>query len=569
MRKHSPILFPAILLIAAVSFLIFACGMVTVEKYYPDGVVATASPIATDIGLEVLKEGGNAVDAAVAVGFALAVCYPEAGNIGGGGFAMIRDAQTGRIEALDFRETAPAVATKEMYLDEQGNVIPNSSLLGAKAAGVPGTVAGLYEMWKKYGSLDWYRLIEPAIKLADTGFLLDDYFAGRLAQYARDLSYFPETKSVFFKGGSTPAKGEKLTQKELASALERIGLDSLDGFYSGETADLIVQSMEKNGGMISHEDLSGYRPVWRQPVHFKFDSLDIYSMPPPSSGGVIIGEILKIIEPFDFFQYSPDHAEYIHLFTEACRLAYADRAVHLGDPAFVDNPVAELLNPNYLESRRALINLQSAANSQEIGSGLPDKSVESESTTHFCISDKDGNLVSLTYTINASFGSKLVVEGAGFLLNNEMDDFSIKPGVPNLYGLIGGRANEIEPGKRMLSSMSPTIVMLKDRPFLALGAPGGSKIITTVAEAIINFTRFDLNLQKTVECPRFHHQWMPDTLYLELGGFDINVKQDLISRGHVIKEIEPYSDLQMVHIAVNGLMSGASDPRKNGRSAGF
>ena len=558
-----------VLLIVPTLLSLLSCNTISVEKYYADGVVTTASPIASKIGLEVLKEGGNAIDAAVAVGFALAVCHPEAGNIGGGGFAMVHHSETGRIEALDFRETAPASATRDMYLDGLGNVIPDESLLGAKASGVPGTVAGLFELWKRYGTLEWYRLVQPAIKLADTGFIVDNYLAGKLKQYGKDLSYFPETKNIFFKGSAVYGSGDKFIQRELASTLERIGLDTTEGFYSGETADLIVQAMEKNGGLISADDLAGYRPVWRQPVHFKFDSLDVYSMPPPSSGGVIIGEILRIIEPFDFFKYGPDHPEYIHLFTEACRLAYADRAVHLGDPAFVDNPVAELLDSNYLEARRSLINLQSAANSQEIGSGLPDKSVESESTTHFCVADRAGNVVSLTYTINALFGSKLVVDGAGFLLNNEMDDFAIKPGVPNLYGLIGGTANEIEPGKRMLSSMSPTIVMLRNEPFLALGAPGGSKIITTVAEAIVNFTRFDLTLQETVECPRFHHQWLPDTLYLERGGFDINVIQDLISRGQVVKEIEPWSDLQMIHVAVSGLITGASDPRKNGLTAGY
>jgi len=546
-----------------------SCDTITIEKYHSGGVLATASPIATDIGLAVLKEGGNAMDAAVAVGFAMAVCYPEAGNIGGGGFALIFNADEGQIRALDFRETAPGRAGRDMYLDGDGNVIANSSILGAKAAGVPGTVAGLYEIWKKYGSLEWYRLIEPAVKLADTGLILDEYLGEKLVKYSSQLSIFPETKKIFFKNSSTLSSGERLIQKELAATLDRIGLDSLDGFYSGRTADLIVRAMEVNGGFISHEDLAGYTAVWREPIHFSFDSLDIYSMPPPSSGGVILGEILKMIEPFDFFHYSPSHPEYIHIFAEACRLAFADRAVHLGDPDFFENPVAELLDSAYLESRRAIINFQSVASSSEIGSGLPDKSSESESTTHFSVADGAGNVVSLTYTLNASFGSKLVVDSAGFLLNNEMDDFSIKPGVANLYGLIGGKANEIEPGKRMLSSMSPTIILNRGRPFLALGAPGGSKIITTVAQAIINITRFDQNLQEAVELPRFHHQWLPDTLYLEVSGFDINVKQDLIARGHLINERSAYSDLQIGYVGANGLMSGASDPRKNGKTAGF
>lgn len=555
-------------LFALVSALI-ACQSLTVEKYYENGVITSSSVVATEIGLDVLKKGGNAVDAAVAVGFALAVCYPEAGNIGGGGFALVYRSETGDITALDFRETAPAGAERDMYLDDEGNIIENSSLLGARAAGVPGTVAGLYELWKQYGTMDWYQLIHPAMLLADTGLIVDDYLARSLNDYRDELAIFPETKAVFLRNGTPPKSGERLIQKELASTLERIALDSLDGFYLGETAGLIVESMQNNGGLIDLDDLMNYRPIWREPIHFKFDSLDIYSMPPPSSGGVILGEILKLVEPYDFFKLGPDYPDYIHLLVEASRLAFADRAIHLGDPDFFENPVRDLLDSAYLESRRLLIDMSSAGNSREIGSGLPDKSAESESTTHYCVTDRMGNIVSLSYTINASYGSRLVVGGAGFLLNNEMDDFSIKPGTHNLYGLVGGKANEIAPGKRMLSSMSPTIVMLRGKPLLVLGTAGGPKIITTVAEAILNFTRFGSNLQEVVSQPRFHHQWLPDTLYLEMGGFDINVMQDLISRGHIVKERSPYSDLNAIHISSNGLMSGASDPRRGGAARGF
>jgi gamma-glutamyltranspeptidase/glutathione hydrolase len=546
-----------------------ACDSLTVEKYYQHGLVVTSSPIATAAGLNVLKEGGNAFDAAVAVGFALAVCYPRAGNIGGGGFALMYSAETGQVSALDFRETAPAKASRDMYLDNDGDVIPNASLIGAKAAGVPGAVAGLYEIFKRYGSLDWYSLLVPAIRLADTGFVVDGCMEQSLAQNSDILSLFPETRAVFAGNGTTPRSGDRFVQKNLAATLERIALDSTDGFYSGETADLIVSCMEKNGGLIDCDDLQGYRVEWREPIHFIFDSLDVYSMPPPSSGGVILGQILKLIEPYDFYRYSPDSPDYIHLFAEVCRLAYADRAAQLGDPDFTRNPIDELLDPAYLESRRPVINLEAAGNSRDIGSGLPERTEESESTTHFVVADEAGNIVSLTYTINADYGSKLVVEGAGFLLNNEMDDFSIKPGVPNLYGLVGGRANEIAPGKRMLSSMSPTIVMKKGRPILALGSAGGSKIITTVAEAIISCVRFDLSLKRAIEHPRFHHQWLPDTLYLERGGFDINIMQDLISRGHIIKERDPYSDLNAIRIDDNGLMTGAADPRRCGHVDGF
>jgi gamma-glutamyltranspeptidase/glutathione hydrolase len=561
------------LILAAItvfSFLLFSCDTLTVEKFYKNGVVATSSPIASDVGLKVLKNGGNAFDAAVAVGFAMAVCLPEAGNIGGGGFALVYNNKSGEVTALDFRETAPAKATADMYLDEHGIVVRNSSLIGAKAAGVPGTVAGLYELWKKYGSLEWSELIQPAIDLADTGFIINDYLAESFSTYEKSLRTFPETEDLFLKNGAVLKKGERLIQSDLAGTLNRISRDSTDGFYAGEMADFIVQTMQKHGGLIDHDDLRGYQPVWRRPVNFSFDdTLSIYSMPPPSSGGVIFGQILKLLEPFEFATYSCDSPEYIHLFAEACRLAFADRSVYLGDPDFVENPTSQLLDSAYLDSRRKLINIERAGNSENVKAGAFGHSIESESTTHFCIVDRDGNAVSLTYTLNTSFGSKLVVDGAGFLLNNEMDDFSIKPGVANAWGLVGGKANEIAPGKRMLSSMSPTIVLKKGKPVLVLGSPGGSKIITTVAEAIISVSRYGLNIQQIVKQPRFHHQWMPDTLYLEMGGFDINVIQSLITLGHNIKERQPYSDLQIVYINESGLFSGASDPRRGGKTVGF
>jgi len=556
--------------------LLLGCGSVSVEKLYDNGVISTASPIASQIGLEILKSGGNAVDAAVAIGFALAVCYPEAGNIGGGGFALVYSASDSEVISLDFRETAPGAANRDMYLDKNGDVIPYNSLLGAKAAGVPGTVAGMYALWKKLGTLPWPQLIQPALKLADSGFIVDFCMAESITDYRKELKFFPETEKIFLPGAVPLKEGDRFVQKDLAETLRLIAQDSLDGFYSGRTAELIVATMQKYDGLISLEDLAAYQPIWRAPVHFKFDSLDIYSMAPPSSGGVIIGEILKLLEPFEFMAYLSDSPEYIHLFAEACRLAYADRAKHLGDPEFVNNQVDQLLDNSYIESRHRLINQDFAGNSSKVTSGLSGEErdtanmrPESESTTHYCIADKDGNIVSLTYTINTAFGSKLAVDGAGFLLNNEMDDFSIKPGQPNVFGLIGGKANEIAPGKRMLSSMSPTIVLQDGRPLLALGSPGGSKIITTVAEAIINFSRFGLNLQQIVEQPRFHHQWLPDTLYLETGGFDINVIQDLISRGHIVKERNRYSDLQIIHLGENKLRSGASDPRNCGVTVGY
>jgi len=549
---------------------LFSCGSFTVEKYYENGVVTTSSPIASDIGLEVLKNGGNAFDAAVAVGFAMAVCLPEAGNIGGGGFAVIYDARSGKIAALDFRETAPAEATSDMYLNQYGEVIENASLLGARAAGVPGTVAGLYELWKKHGTHPWSELIKPAIELADTGFIIDDYNAESFRINERELRTFAETKAAFLKRGTVIKKGERLIQHDLARTLTRIAHDSTDGFYSGMTADMIVQTMQKYDGLIGYDDLHDYHPIWRKPVSFTFDdTLEIYSMPPPSSGGVIVGQILKLLEPFEFTTYSCDSPEYIHLFAEACRLAFADRSVYLGDPDFINNPITQMLDSAYLESRRKLIDPKMAGNSENVKAGVVGRRVESESTTHFCIVDGEGNAVSLTYTLNTAFGSKLVVDGAGFLLNNEMDDFAIKPGVANNWGLIGDKANEIAPHKRMLSSMSPTIVLKKGKPILILGSPGGSKIITIVAEAILDVSRFGMNISQTVKQPRFHHQWLPDTLYLETGGFDINVIQSLITMGYNVKEREPYSDLQMIFIDDTGQKTGASDPRRGGKAVGY
>jgi gamma-glutamyltranspeptidase/glutathione hydrolase len=536
---------------------------------YQGGVVVTASPIATDIGLEILRRGGNAFDAAVAIGFALAVTYPQAGNIGGGGFALLYRADSGEIRSLDFRETAPAASRSDMYLDDNSEVIKRMSLLGAGATGVPGTVAGMYEIWKSFGSLSWYELLAPAINLADTGFIVDEYLAGQFSGYENELRIFDETESQFFRSGNIINSGDRLIQKELSQTLERITIDTLKGFYEGQTAGLIVETMEKYGGYITLDDLSNYRAVWREPLYFDFDSLQIYSMAPPSSGGLMMGMILGLIEPYDFALLNPQSPDYIHIFTEACRLAYAERAVHLGDPDYVENPVEELLHPAYLDSRRELIDLDHAGMSSDIGSGIAEISTESESTTHYSIVDEEGNAISLSYTINTAFGSKLVVGGAGFLLNNEMDDFSIKPGWANVYGLVGGKANEIAPGKRMLSSMSPTIVLKKGKPCLVLGTPGGSKIITAIAQAIIDYARFDLSASDIVKHPRFHHQWLPDTLFLEIGGFDINIKQDLISKGHNIKERYPYCEIEMIYIDDSGMKTGTADPRGGGKVAGY
>jgi len=542
------------------------CDSFEVTRLYERGMVVTVSPIASEVGRDILARGGNAFDAAVGVGFALAVTYPLAGNLGGGGFAVLRDGRSEEIQALDFRETAPATATADMYLDENGDVNDSLSTQGAPAAGVPGTVAGLHALWEKYGTLPWQELVTIAARLADTGFVVDERLAQAFTKYEESLSKYDETRMLFFPGGVAVRSGDSFLQPELARSLYLLAADGPDAFYTGAIADSLVACMEKYGGLISHADLEQYRPVWRTPVHFTFDSLDIYSMPPPSSGGIMLGQILGMLEPYDFSRFTPDSPEYIHLFCEVCRLAYADRSEHLGDPEFYGVP-SGLLNPDYLAGRRNRIPLDHAGNSSETQPGNPIKYGPGE-TTHYSICDADGNMVAVTTTLNSYFGSGLVVGGAGFLLNNEMDDFSTRPGHPNLYGLVGNEANKIEPRKRMLSSMTPTLVLKNDQPFLILGSPGGSKIITTVAQAIINFTRFDMSLAETVEQPRFHHQWLPDMIYLEERGFGVATIQRLIRFGHEVKERPRYGDLEMVHIAMSGLMSGASDSRRGGAAVG-
>ncbi len=551
-----------------ISIWLIACSGLSVTTYYSQGALATAAPIATNIGTKVFSEGGNAFDVAVAVGFALAVVHPEAGNIGGGGFATIRDGKTGAVKVLDFRETAPMAATTNMFLGPDSAVIPDLSTVGAKASGVPGTIAGLHELWEKYGSLPWENLVGIAAALADTGFVVDSALAVSFAENKTSLGMFRSTAEIFVPSGETPSAGQKFVQQDLARTLYLIAAGGTDGFYNGPIADSIVSTMSEQGGLITKEDLAAYSPVWREPIHFVFDSLDIYAPPPPSSGGIAIAQILKILEPYDFSGYSASAPEYIHLFSEASRFAFADRSEYLGDPAFYQVPVESLLDSSYLAHRRDMIDLHHALPADQIRPGVI-AGTESDETTHFSVCDSAGNMVSMTYTLNTSFGSKLVVSGCGFLLNNEMDDFSVKPGVPNTYGLIGGDANKVEAGKRMLSSMSPTIVLKKGRPFMVLGSPGGSKIITTVAEAIIDYTRFHMSPEATVAQPRFHDQWLPDILYLESGGFDLNTRQALIRYGYTVEDRDPYSDLQIVVIGGDGLMAGASDPRGRGSAGGL
>ncbi len=556
----------AAFLLTLLLFFISGCDNASFTGYYEKGALATASPIATQIGEQVFAKGGNAFDVAVAVGFALAVVHPEAGNIGGGGFAVIRDAATKEIKALDFREKAPLASSEKMYLDSMGNPIENLSTVGANACGVPGTVAGLYELWKEYGSMKWPELISYAVLLADSGFMVNSYQAESFNKYKDRLSVFDESSRLFYPNAKIWQEGSTFVNRDLGRTLIKIVNEGPESFYTGEIADSIVATVKRYGGLISREDLASYQIKWRKPVSFTFDSLQIYAMPPPSSGGLIMGQILKLVEAYDFSKYKAGSIEYIHLFCESARLAFADRSEYLGDPDFYNIPF-DLLDKNYIFKRRQLINLNQTNSSLEILPGsIPIR--ESGQTTHYSVADAEGNMVAVTYTLNSSYGSKLAVSGCGFLLNNEMDDFAIAPGVPNLYGLVGGEANKIEPAKRMLSSMSPTIVLKGGEPLIILGSPGGSQIITAVTQVIVGLSRFHLPLERALSQPRFHHQWLPDNILLEERSFDINVKQGLLKLGHVIKETDMIGEIHAVYIDGAGLMTAVADRRGPGSAGG-
>ncbi len=548
---------------AALLFLIltFGCDAIRVTEVYEQGAIASASPIATKIGIDIIESGGNAIDAAIAVGFALAVVHPEAGNIGGGGFALVRQGEKNEIRALDFREKAPGAATETMYLDDDGAVIEQLSTVGAQAVGVPGTVAGLYSLWQEYGTMEWDALVLPAAQLADSGFIVDDYFHRSLTKYKERLSQFSETAELFFADGITPSVDDNFIQKDLAGTLYLIAAEGRDGFYTGSNADLIVAAMQKHGGLIDSADLADYTTKWRSPLHFEFDGFDFYSMPSPSSGGIVMGQILKLLEPFELSGSHIASGEFLHLFSEACRVAYADRAAHLGDPDYYDVP-ENLLDAKYISRRRELIDRDHATPSEDIHAGNVGTK-ESNETTHYSVVDASGNMVAVTYTINSSFGSKLVVDGGGYFLNNEMDDFSVKSGVPNLYGLVGSEANKIEPGKRMLSSMAPTLVLKNNDPYLILGSKGGSQIISSLAAVILGMERFGLAPAEALAFPRFHHQWRPDRILLEEDSFNITVVQDLIRRGHDVEQDRTYSEIHLIKIS-DGLMIPVCDPRSRG-----
>lgn len=536
-----------------------------------NGMVSSVSPIASRVGVEILKQGGNAVDAAIAVGLAMAVTWPEAGNLGGGGFMVVRDAK-GQAYALDYRETAPAKATRDMFLDAQGNPT-DASLMSRLGAGTPGTVRGFQEAHAKLGKLPWKTLVEPAIRLAQEGFVVDKGLAGSLEAYQADLRRDPEASRIFLKAGKPLKVGDRLTQADLAQTLRLVAEKGSAGFYQGQTAQLIARDMATNGGIMTEADLAAYTAAWREPIRFSYRGRQIISMPPPSSGGLLLAQILGMLEGDDLAKLGYHTPRMMHLVTELERRAYADRNAYLGDPDFVKNPLSQLLDPAYLAKRRATVDPQRAtpAFSTQPGLGAPEaRHREKPETTHYVVADAQGNVVSNTYTLNGAYGSAIVVPGTGVLLNNEMDDFAVKPGTPNLYGLVQGERNAIAPKKRMLSSMSPSIVLdAQGRFLMAVGTPGGSTIPTTTLQVITNVIDYGMNAREAIEAPRFHHQGLPQTIDVEANGFAPETLKALEAMGHPIHVRKSLGDAQLILRRPDGSLEGWADPRKGGLAVGY
>ncbi|MGG5929117.1 gamma-glutamyltransferase [Salmonella enterica] len=523
------------------------------------GMVASVDVMATQVGVDILKQGGNAVDAAVAVGYALAVTHPQAGNLGGGGFMLLRT-KDGATTAIDFREMAPAGATRDMFLDEQGNPDSKKSLTSPLASGTPGTVAGLSLALEKYGSLPLNSVVRPAIKLAQEGFIVNDALADDLKTYGSEvLPHHENSKAIFWKDGEPLKKGDKLVQQDLANSLTMIAENGPDAFYKGEIARQIAQQMQQNGGLITTDDLAAYQAVERTPVSGEYRGYQIFSMPPPSSGGIHIVQILNILENFDMNKYGFGSADAIQIMAEAEKYAYADRSEYLGDPDFVNVPWQALTSKTYAKSIAGQIDINKAKPSSEIRPGKL-APYESDQTTHFSVVDKDGNAVAVTYTLNTTFGTGIVAGNTGILLNNQMDDFSAKPGVPNVYGLVGGEANAVGPKKRPLSSMSPTIVVKDGKTWLVTGSPGGSRIITTVLQMVVNTIDFGMNVAEATNAPRFHHQWLPDELRVEKG-FSPDTLKLLEQKGQKVALKEAMGSTQSIMVGPDGELYGASDPR--------
>jgi len=540
----------------------------------PHGMVASTNEVASRVGVDIMKRGGNAVDAAIAVAFALAVTHPAAGNLGGGGFMMIR-LKNGTATAIDYREMAPAATHRDVYLDKNGNLIEGEggSLVGYRAAGVPGTVRGMELALKKYGSgkLTWAQLVEPARQLAANGFTVTYSLARSLQGTQEYLSKYAETSRIYLRGHNYFKEGEIFRQPELATTFARLQRSGPNEFYEGETARLIVADMKRNNGLMTMEDLHGYVAKERTPVRGSYRGHEIISMPPPSSGGAVLIQMLNILEGFDLQKLEANSSDRYHLMAESMRRAFADRAEYMGDSDFVKVPVAGLIDKAYATTLRATINTDRASTSTEVRAGRP-AGYESDDTTHFTVVDAEGNAVSNTYTLNNSYGSAAVVKGTGILLNDEMDDFAAKPGTPNLYGLIQGERNAVAPRKRPLSAMTPTIVLRKDGSlWFTVGSPGGPTIINTVLCVITNVIDYEMNIQQAIDFPRIHHQWLPDELVGEPFGLSGDTQRALTARGHKLAKLRYLGDAEGIMIEEKtGMRLGATDPRRSdGQAVGY
>ena len=548
-----------------ISILLFVSLLLVVlsaeaEKKLPargqKGMVSTSHPLASETGIKILKQGGNAIDAAVAIAFVLGVVEQYSSGIGGGSLIMIRLADSSEVLAVDARETAPLKSTRDMYLRD-GEAVPNLSRTGVLAGGVPGTVAGLELILKKYGTMSLAEIMEPAVRYAENGFELTQRHVNAIKSSREKLEKFPTSAKIYFSGDQLPEVGALLVQHDLAVTLKTIASNGSHAFYKGEIAKKIVKFMEQNGGLITATDLASYQAKLRNPVYGTYRGYDVYSMPPPSSGGIHVIQILNILEGYDFRGTERYSAEFTHLLAEAMKLAFADRAHFLGDSDFVDVPVAGLISKPYAEEQRSKINTDQVLELESHGNPVP---YESENTTHFSVLDQDGNAVSITQTVNTSFGSGMIIEGTGIILNNEMDDFSAQPGVPNIYGLVGAEANSIAPQKRPLSSMSPTLLVKDDQTFMVIGSPGGPRIITTVVQSIINVIDYGMDIQAAVDAPRIHHQWKPNKLRIE-ADYRVDTSM-LLALGHQIEKKGSWSLAHGIVFEVNtGIIYGGADNR--------